>query len=248
MTTIIFAHRGASKHAPENTMPAFELAYEQNADGIETDIQLTKDNIPVLIHDETVNRTTNNTGYVANYTYKELQLLDAGSWFSRQFAGTKIISLDYFLQWIKAKKMLVNLELKTNVIAYKDIEHIVYQVIKKYDMFNQVVISSFNHRSIERFNEIDPSITTAFLTSSNRNNLIPFTRSLKASGLHINYRLLNPKLLKQANNNALYVGCYTVNRAHQMMRCYRLGCYVIFTDLPGVAVDTRELFEQNILN
>lgn len=92
MTTKIIAHRGASKLAPENTMYAFELAYNLGAEGIETDVQLTKDNIPVLIHDETVRRTTNSNGYVKDFTFEELSTLDAGSWFSPIFEELELFA------------------------------------------------------------------------------------------------------------------------------------------------------------
>src|SRR5690625_5078331 len=83
----IIAHRGASHYAPENTISAFDLAYQLGADTIETDIHLTKDHIPVLIHDVDVNRTTNGSGYVNNFTLNELKQLDAGSWFAKKSTG-----------------------------------------------------------------------------------------------------------------------------------------------------------------
>lgn len=95
--TQIIAHRGASKFAPENTLAAFKLAEKMGADGIELDIHLTKDQIPVIIHDEDIKRTTNGRGFVQKYTYKELQQFDAGSWFSERFSDERILSLEEFL-------------------------------------------------------------------------------------------------------------------------------------------------------
>ncbi|WP_112181246.1 glycerophosphodiester phosphodiesterase family protein [Paraliobacillus zengyii] len=247
MKTIIYAHRGASKLAPENTMPAFQLAYEQNADGIETDIQLTKDHIPVLIHDENVRRTTNGTGFVQDYTFKELQKLDAGSWFSEYYVNTRIISLEDFLCWSKDKKLLLNLELKTNIIAYRNIEKLVYELLKKYNKLHQTVISSFNPNSIKRMYQIDPNVTTALLTSQRITDLFTYTQKLGATGLHIKYRLLNRAFIDHAASNDLYLACYTINRPARMLRCYKLGIRAIFTDLPHIAIETRELFEQDIL-
>lgn len=247
MKTIIYAHRGSSKLAPENTLPAFQLAYEQNADGIETDVQLTKDRVPVLIHDESVRRTTNGTGFVQDYTFEELQQLDAGYWFSENFVNTPIISLERFLHWTKDKKLLLNLELKTNVIEYKHIEKLVYDLLKKYNKVNQTVISSFNPYSLKRIKTIDPKIRTALLISQRKTNLFNFTQSLDASGLHIRYRLLNRTFIKKAREKDIYVACYTINRPAQMLRCYHIGLRAIFTDLPHVAIETRELYEQHIL-
>ncbi len=247
MKTIIYAHRGASKHAPENTMPAFELAFESGADGIETDVQLTKDHIPILMHDENVRRTTNGTGFVQDYTFQQLQQLDAGSWFAPHYANTSIIALEDLLQWTSDKRILLNLELKTNVIHYKNIEQIVYDLLIQYDKLNQTVISSFNSNSIRNINKLDSSVTTAWLSSNNKIDLLSYAKGLGAQGLHLKSRLVNASLIKKAAQNDLYIATYTVNRPGQMMRYYNLRCHAIFTDLPHLAVETRELFEQDIL-
>src|SRR5699024_9996871 len=112
MFTKVFAHRGASGHAPENTMPAFHLAYQMVADGIETEVHLTKDKIPVLFHDEQVKRTTNGRGFIKDMTVKHLKTLDPGSWFSTRFSGTTITTLEEFLSWVKNKPLRINIELK----------------------------------------------------------------------------------------------------------------------------------------
>lgn len=244
LNTIIFAHRGASKLAPENTMPAFELAYEMGADGIETDVQLTKDNIPVLIHDENVRRTTNGTGFVQDYTLKEIQKLDAGSWFSAHYSNTSIISLEQFLTWAKDKKLKINIELKNNVINYKDLEEIVYKQLTKFNMINRTVISSFNSDSIKKLHKLDQNLTTAFLTSQKMKDLPTYAKRLGAAGLHIRYRILSNSLVKKANKQGLYVATYTVNRPTQIMRCFKQGCHALFTDVPNVAIETRELYQR----
>src|SRR5690625_3867881 len=140
----IIAHRGASKIAPENTLPAFKLAEKLGAESIETDIHLTKDQVPVLIHDPRLERTTNGQGFVKNYTFAELQELDAGAWFSEQYEHTKIISLAEFLQWIQAKKLYINLELKNKDIRYKFLEDIVFEHIEYYQVHNRTILSTFN--------------------------------------------------------------------------------------------------------
>lgn len=111
MTSII-AHRGASNYAPENSFPAFELAYEMKADGIETDVQLTKDNIPVLFHDEGLQRIFGVKGWITQFTLDELKQLDMGKSFHTEFAGTRIVTLEEFLIWIKDKPLILHLELK----------------------------------------------------------------------------------------------------------------------------------------
>ncbi|WP_226034608.1 glycerophosphodiester phosphodiesterase [Aquibacillus saliphilus] len=243
MKTIVFAHRGASKLAPENTMPAFELAYQMGADGIETDVQLTKDNIPVLIHDENVRRTTNGTGFVQDYTFEKLQNLDAGSWFQNRYSNTSVISLEQFLKWAQHKTLKLNLELKNNIIEYKNLEDKVYSLLDSYNLVEQSIISSFNAKSIERLKKIDKDLSTAFLTSQKIKGLVDYTKALGAQGLHIKYRLLDKSIIESSHQNNLDVRVYTVNRPIQMMRCYKIGCDAIFTDVPHIALEYRELYK-----
>ncbi|RWZ60157.1 glycerophosphodiester phosphodiesterase [Halobacillus fulvus] len=243
--TMIFAHRGASKLAPENTMPAFELAQASGADGIETDVQLTKDQIPVLIHDENLRRTTNGTGFVQDYTYAELESLDAGSWFSSEFSDVSIVSLDAFLRWFKHQSMFLNIELKTNVIEYKDIESIVYELLKQHHVLDRTVISSFNPRSLIRMKKINPSVPTAFLTSTKMINLVDYAKSLNANALHVKHRLLDKRLVKQCKEKKIKLRIYTVNRPSMMKKCYKLGVDAIFTDVPHEAIEQRMLAEKH---
>ncbi|WP_079530203.1 glycerophosphodiester phosphodiesterase [Halobacillus hunanensis] len=241
--TMIYAHRGASKLAPENTMPAYEIASESGADGLEIDVQLTKDNIPVLIHDENVRRTTNGTGFVQDYTYDEIKRLDAGSWFSSKFSDCSIVTLDYFLRWFKNQSMKLNVELKTNVIEYKDIEQMVYDRLSFHRMLEHTVISSFNLSSVEKVTAIDPNVQTAFLTSTKRRHLPKFAHTHGASSLHVKYRMLDKNLVKQCHHHRMPLRVYTVNRPSWMTKCFKLGCEGIFTDVPHEAVEYRKLFE-----
>ncbi|MCT2537461.1 glycerophosphodiester phosphodiesterase [Aquibacillus koreensis] len=244
METIVYAHRGASKLAPENTLPAFELAYHMGADGIETDVQLTKDQVPVLIHDENVRRTTNGIGFVQDYTFKELQKLDAGSWLSDRYAQTRVPSLESFLEWVKDKPLKINIELKNNVIDYKDMEKIVYDLLASYNVLDRTVISSFNSKSIKKVEKIDPTISKAYLTSQKIKDLIPFAKAKGATGLHIRNRILSKPLVEKAHKEDLYVAVYTVNRPSLIMRCYKLGVDAIFTDVPHVAKKTLEQYKK----
>ncbi|WP_010650785.1 glycerophosphodiester phosphodiesterase [Oceanobacillus massiliensis] len=233
--TRIIAHRGASKLAPENTMPAFQLAYKMKADGIETDVQLTKDNIPVLIHDEHVKRTTNSTGCVKDYNYEELRQLDTGSWFSAEFAGTSILSLDEFLQWAIDKPLDLNIELKNNKIDYQDMECIVYEMLEHYHVLDRTTLSTFNPTSIKRLKSVNSNIGVALLTSRKRKDLAGYAKGLGANALHIKYRLLSKSLARRCKEENMALRVYTVNRYLPMFRCFRYGCDGIFTDVPNKA-------------
>ena len=143
--TKIFAHRGASGYAPENTLEAFALAIKQGADGIELDVQLTRDRIPVVIHDETIDRVTSKTGYVKDYTLKELKELTVLESKFPAYTTSKIPTLEEVLDAVKASGILVNIELKTGIYWYPEIEQIVADLVRKSGMEEKVIYSSFNH-------------------------------------------------------------------------------------------------------
>ena len=244
MQTKIFAHRGASKLAPENTMPAFQLAYESGADGIETDVQLTKDLVPVLIHDEHLKRTTNGSGYIKDYTFSELTQLDAGSWFSDEFAGVSIISLDHFLRWIKSTSLCINIELKNNKINYLHLEKAVYEMVDYYRLQDRTILSTFNQHSVKRMEHFT-DIEIALLTSKGNKNLVSLAKTLGANALHIKYRLLKSKLIKQAKQENMAVRVYTVNKRTKMMKCFLHHCDGVFTDMPDRGLKYRKVFSFN---
>lgn len=245
--TKIYAHRGASQLAPENTMSAFKFAYKLGAEGIETDVHLTKDHIPVLIHDEHVKRTTDATGYIKDYTFNQLKQLDAGSWFSNEFLGEQIISLEEFLNWIKQKSLSINIELKNNKIDYKNIESIVYEMLSHYQLLERTVLSTFNADSIKRMKRFK-HIEVALLTSRRNRNLVKHAKDLGANALHIKYRLLKSQLVELAHKENMAVRVYTINKLAHMKRCFAQGCAGIFTDIPNIALEQRKPFlkiEQN---
>ncbi|WP_405027722.1 glycerophosphodiester phosphodiesterase [Lentibacillus songyuanensis] len=248
MTTKIFAHRGASMHAPENTMPAFQLAYEHGADGIETDVQLTKDNIPVLIHDEQVKRTTNGSGFVKDLTLHELKQLDLGAWFSPDYRGTTILSLEEFLQWIEPKSLYLNIELKNTKINYKNLESIVHGMLSRYQLLDRTTLSTFNPVSIRRLREHYHDLDIAFLTSRRNRKLVRNTRILGANALHVKYRLLRPSLVDACRQTNMELRVYTVNRAVQMHRCFTLRTDGIITDVPDLAVQQRKIYQSEQTN
>lgn len=161
------AHRGASGYAPENTLAAFDKAVEMQADYIEIDVQLSKDDLPVIIHDDTLDRTTNGTGNVSAYTLEELRSLDAGSWFDKKYAGEKIPSLNEVLE-MYGEKINILIELKSPEL-YPGVEEKVAEALAKYklDTSNNIVIQSFNHPSVIKSAELLPEITHGVLAGEN---------------------------------------------------------------------------------
>ena len=134
----VFAHRGASAYAPENTLAAFRLAEEQGADGIELDVQLTKDGQVVVIHDENIDRTGTGTGAVRDYTLEELRKLSFHN-HMEAYEGEKIPTLEEVLTFVKQGRMEVNIELKTGVYWYPEIEKKTIEIVKKAGMEERVI-------------------------------------------------------------------------------------------------------------
>jgi len=242
LKTKIVAHRGASYLAPENTMHAFTLAEEIGAYGIETDVQLTKDNVPVLIHDVTVNRTTNKKGFVKNYTFSDIQTLDAGKWFSETYKEARIISLESFLQWIRPTHLYLHLELKNNRFSYKNLEFVVFDLLKRENMLERTALSTFNAKSIKRMTRIKDDIERALLLSKQRKRLIQFAKKYDLKALHVEYPMLNDEFVRLCEKENILLRVYTVNDRDDMQRCFALGVDTIFTDRPDVCIAEQNKF------
>ncbi|MCK5780646.1 MAG: glycerophosphodiester phosphodiesterase [Psychrilyobacter sp.] len=161
--TVILSHRGISANYPENTMLAFRKSYEAGMDGIELDVQFTKDRELVVVHDELLDRTVNATGYVKDFTLKELKTMDAGVFKGEEFKGEQIPTLDEVLEYFQGKEKIINIELKTGVFSYFGIEEKVIECIKKYQLEDYVYITSFNHLSIARFQGLTKKIESGIL-------------------------------------------------------------------------------------
>ncbi len=230
----IFAHRGASGTHPENTMAAFEAAVRLGADGIELDVQMTKDGEIVIIHDETVNRTTNGKGAIERMTYAEIAELDAGSWFHPKFEGERILTLDEFLTWATGNTMQINIELKTNKVPYYGIEQKVLELIDIYNMRGRVIISSFNSESVGRVIELDPYIAVAGLVWRIPREAVRAAKKLGLTALHTQVSFALSEHGKEAINSGMLLRLYTINDVKEWNRVKRSGVPVeaIITDFP----------------
>lgn len=164
MRTLILGHRGSKGTAPENTLISFKKALLTGCDGLELDVHLSKDGIPVVIHDETVDRTTNAKGLVSSFTLKELKQMDAGKWFNRTFQGEKIPTLEEVLVLLSEENFtgLLNIELKTDRIPYENIEATVLNLVKTFQPAYKVVYSSFNYETLERLTAQDAKAAFVF--------------------------------------------------------------------------------------
>lgn len=231
---INFAHRGSSAICPENTMAAFTKGLEQGATGIETDVQMTKDGRLVLIHDESVARTTGAEGLVKDYTYDELAKLDAGSWFGADFQGERIPLLEELLELTKNHGTIVNIELKNGSIQYPELEKRVIETVRHYNMSEQIVISSFNHYSLVECKHIDPEIRTGLLYGEGLYKPWEYAKLAKADALHAYHRAVLPEWVEEAKQQGVVYHPWTVNDEEQMKTLIDAGVAGIITDYPDI--------------
>ncbi|MEW8994264.1 glycerophosphodiester phosphodiesterase family protein [Clostridium sp.] len=227
---IYFAHRGASKNYPENTLLAFNKAIMAGAKAIELDVHKTKDSKLVVIHDEDVKRTFQGKGLIKDLTLEELSSLKSRKIEYANNKLCKIPTLCQVLELLKPSKSFINIELKTDVIHYKNIEKDVIDLIKKYDMEDVILLSSFNHKSLEICKSIDENIKLGVLIDKKIDNIIAYAKNLGAYSLNPNVYLVNETLIELAHNNSLKVFTYTVNKPFIANHLDKIGCDGIFTD------------------
>lgn len=246
---VVIAHRGASAYAPENTMIAFQKALDMNAELIELDVMLSKDGVPVLFHDQTLDRKTNGSGEVRDYTFEELRQLDAGSWFSEEFGGEKIPSLEEVLEWAEGK-IALNIEIKTEAWSEdlsQSIEPKVVQLVRDSGMGEYIIFSSFDYRILLRLKELAPELRTAMLyeaTQSGEKDPLTLVTELNADAFNCSATQLTPEWLEMLKEAGVPVLVYTVNDPDVMKQFIEAGVSGIFSDYPDklfeVATQTRQ--------
>ncbi|HHW08942.1 MAG TPA: glycerophosphodiester phosphodiesterase [Firmicutes bacterium] len=232
---MIIGHRGFPTVAPENTIPSFRRAMKSGADGIELDVHLSKDGVPVVCHDEKLERTTNGQGLIADHTLEELKKLDAGSWFSAEFAGTPMPTLEEVCKLMTEWDGWLNIELKTNVIPYPGIEEAVLALIRKYDLVERTMISSFNHYTIKTWHDLAPAVPAAILYSNQLYQPWRYARTVGAAGLHPHHSTVTPELVKEALTNGISIRPWTVNKHEDIKRLMLYGVTGLITDRPDLA-------------
>ncbi len=211
--TKIIAHRGASLYAPENTLASFELALEVGADGVELDVHLTKNGVPVVIHDYDVKRTTNGTGFVNELTDTELKQLDAGSWFDKEFNKQTIPLLSEVLELFLETNddFLINIELKSGSTVYPQIEDKVLRLVNNMDLNDKVLISSFDHYAIEKIKNIDDKIKTGALFSSAIVSPWRYLSTLDFDAYHTVWHRIDKEVIEGCHKHKLMVNAYTLD-------------------------------------
>ncbi len=256
---LIVAHRGARSIRPENTMSAFREAIK-SSDFIELDVAFSKDGVPVIIHDNTLERTSNVKEFkefkkpyrVKDYTYGQLKKLDFSSWFSRDDPfgmiknGTvkaedlktmktqRIVTLDQALKFFKRHNFPVNIEIKdlSRTVYDKTAVKTIIDLVEKHVMSNLVLLSSFNHKYLRQAFKINPNIDTAALEEkSNSKDLVKRLKRLRVRSYNPALDITNPYLIENLSNAGIFVNIFTVNDKEEKEKLFKEGAKAVFTDM-----------------
>lgn len=235
---IIFAHRGASAHAPENTLAAFDLALQQEADALELDAKLSIDGHVVVIHDQTVERTTDGQGEVRCMTLAALQELDAGSYFDIAFHGVRIPTLEQVFEAF-GYKTFINVELTNYASPADDLPDRVVELVKRHRLEKRVLFSSFNPRALRKTIRSIPEVPIGLLALPGRPGwwarswlgrmIVPY------EALHPEIHDVTTALIESTHRRGYRLNVYTVNQPEDMRRLFAMGVDGIFTDDPRLA-------------
>lgn len=235
----IIAHRGYSGRYPENTMLAFRKAVEAGCDGIELDVHETKDGQLVIIHDETLDRTTDGSGPVRDYTLAELKRFNAAGPYADKIPPERIPSFEEYCAWVATQDIFTNIEIKTDNVYYPDIEQKIWDMIVQYGLEKKVLFSSFNHVSLMRLKTIAPPDVAlgALVLPADSVQVFPgeFCKAAGFAAYHPPYSVLNDENVKSCQDNGIKINVWTVNDMAGLEQLRAWGCDGIFTNFPSVA-------------
>jgi len=226
----IVGHRGASGHAPENTLAAFRRAVELGATFIETDLQLSRDAHFVALHDTALDRTTNGRENVHDFTLAQLRELDAGSWFSAEFAGERIPTLEEILAFARATDVVLYLEIKVSEVW--GAERALVAALADAKMLERVVVLSFDMATLLAVRKRNPAAMTGYLFDWPYPDAVERAIRVGARQLAPRGDLVTPALIEQAQRADLQIVTWTINEPAQMRHLAAAGVHGIMTDYP----------------
>ena len=238
---LIWAHRGASGYAPENTLPAFRMAAEMKADGVELDIQLTRDGEIVVCHDETIDRTSSGHGSIADFSLSELKTFDFCNG-NLAYEGVRIPTLEEVLDELEPTPLTVNIELKTGINFYPGIEEKAIELVQRKGWGKRIIYSSFNHETLRRIHQLDPAAKTGVLYGDGLADPVKYGRMLGASALHpVLFNLRYPGFLETCREDGKEINVWTVNSEEHLKICREMGVHAVITNYPEKA---RKLYDK----
>ncbi len=230
----IVAHRGASGHAPENTLAAIRLAAEQGATWIEIDVNISRDGTPVLHHDDGLSRCTNGSGLVIEHDLDTLLGLDSGSWFGDQFAGERIATLQQCLDLCHELSLSVNLEIKPCSGWEIPTTQKIAATLSAQQKLPPVILSSFSHIALQEAARLLPSVPRSSLFLVAPPDWQALTTEVKASNIHLHANsLLTTAAVAEFHAAGLGVYCYTVNTVDNAKAVFELGVDGVFSNYPA---------------
>lgn len=239
--TLVWAHRGASAYAPENTLEAFQKAVDFKADGIELDVQRTKDGTLVVIHDEKVDRVSRASGWVKDFTYEKLKKIDVNRHFP-QYGPQYIPTLEEVCELIRPTGLTMNVELKTGVIFYPDIEEQTLELMERMGMEERVIYSSFNHYSIRRIRRLRPDAVTGLLYQDGMIDVMSYAKqTVQADALHpAVYNVQYPDFFASCRKHGLKVHVWTVDEEEHMRLLCENETDAMITNDPGLGREVAD--------
>lgn len=236
----IQAHRGACGYAPENTLPAFQMAVDMGADGIECDIHFSKDGHFIVCHDETIDRTSDGEGLISDLTLEEIKSHDFGVKFDEKFKGTTAPTLEEMLDVVK-NMSVINIEIKefgkdrdNGAILDK-----FYEILKEYGIVEKTIVSSFHVNMLKLLKERHPDMYTCLLYIDMK-QAAAFSESIGCNAIHPYFGKLSPASIRSAHKRGMQVNCWTVNAEEDIRRMVRYGCDGIITNYPDIAAKAAE--------
>ena len=235
----IIAHRGYSGKYPENTMTAFKAAERSLADGIEMDVRFTKDKQLVVIHDETVNRTTDGKGLVSEFNLKDLKKLDAGANHSNSFKKEEILTLKEYLDWASETNLMLNIEIKYSKNTYFEYESDILNILANYNLNERLIISSFNPQGLAKIAQLAPEIKLGLLYTKKISQPDEYIKKYQIDALHPSKKITGRDAIALAEKNQIPIRIFTINTSKEIKKYLKMNCTAIITDYPEQAIEIR---------
>lgn len=233
------AHRGASALAPENTIAAFRAAAEQGAKWVELDVALLADDTLVVIHDDSVDRTTSGTGNLGAMTWAEASALDAGSWFNAKFAGEQLPTLDQTIAALGELGLSANIEIKQHE-HHKSLDLLVSSVqaaIRQRASQTKVMISSFDAECLKAMHRLEPELEMAMLWTMPPQDWAEQLAAIPATTIHMHYKALSIGLLEETSRRGIKVRAWTCNSPLELVSFWGAGLAGVISDNPKLFLD-----------
>lgn len=239
----VIAHRGYSGRYPENTMLAFRKAAEVGSDEIELDVQLTKDGVVVVFHDEKIDRTTDGTGMIKDYTYEELKKFNAAKLFPQVTEFEHIPTFDEYCAWAATTDITTNIEIKTGKYYYEDIEKKTVDIIHKYGLEQKVMFSSFNHLSLIKLKELLPEAECGALVDALGNGGY-YCHSYGFECYHPDVKSMTDETVAGCKKYGVKMNVWTINGMADLEQLYAWECDGVITNFPTVCKSFLEAKER----